>query len=96
MFSIITYKLLPSIIQISSKKVNDFLQNLKRRFDMPEFKTIRQTAARGILSEHRIRLMVAAGQCPGIKTGNRFLVNVSALAEMLDTESRKPQEVKSE
>lgn len=63
---------------------------------MPEFKTIRQTAARGILSEHRIRLMVAAGQCPGIKTGNRFLVNVSALAEMLDTESRKPQEVKSE
>lgn len=62
---------------------------------MPEFKTIRQTAATGILSEHRIRLMVAAGQCPGIKTGNRFLVNVSALAEMLDAESRKAKEVRS-
>lgn len=62
---------------------------------MPEFKTIRQTAATGILSEHRIRLMVAAGQCPGIKTGNRFLVNVSALAEMLDAESRKMKEARS-
>lgn len=62
---------------------------------MPEFKTIRQTAATGILSEHRIRLMVAAGQCPGIKTCNRFLVNVSALAEMLDAESRKTKEVRS-
>lgn len=56
---------------------------------MPEFKTIRQTAATGILSEHRIRLMVAEGRCPGLKTGNRFLVNVGALAEMLDRESRK-------
>lgn len=62
---------------------------------MPEFKTIRQTAATGILSEHRIRLMVATGQCPEIKTGNRFLVNVSALAEMLDAESRKTKEVRS-
>lgn len=62
---------------------------------MPEFKTIRQTAATGILSEHRIRLMVAAGQCPGIKAGNRFLVNVSALAEMLDAESRKTKEARS-
>lgn len=58
-----------------------------------EFKTIRQTAATGILSEHRLRLMVAAGTCPGIKTGNRFLINVSALAEMLDEESRKAVEV---
>lgn len=60
---------------------------------MPEFKTIRQTAATGILSEHRLRIMVAQGQCPGIKAGNRFLVNVPALAEMLDAESRKVKEV---
>lgn len=56
---------------------------------MPEFKTIRQTAATGILSEHRLRIMVARGVCPGIKTGNRFLINVSALAEMLDNMSRR-------
>lgn len=61
---------------------------------MPEFKTIRQTAATGIASEHRIRLWVAEGKCPGIRTGNRFLVNVSALAEMLDAESRKGKELR--
>lgn len=60
-----------------------------------QFKTIRQTAATGILSEHRLRIMVAAGTCPGIKTGNRFLINVSALAEMLDEESRRAVEVRS-
>lgn len=55
---------------------------------MPEFKTIRQTAATGILSEHRLRLLVAAGECPGIQTGNRFLINVTALSELLDEKSR--------
>lgn len=59
---------------------------------MPEFKTIRQTAATGILPEYRLRLMVAAGTCPGIKTGNRFLINVTALAEQLDRMSRDPRE----
>jgi hypothetical protein len=63
---------------------------------VPEFKTIRQAAASGILSEHRIRVLVAQGKCPGIQTGNRFLVNMTALAEMLDAMSRVPQEVKSE
>lgn len=59
---------------------------------MPEFKTIRQTAATGILTENRLRIMVAQGVCPGIQTGNRFLVNVSALAEMLDNMSRRPKD----
>nr|WP_325216965.1 hypothetical protein [uncultured Oscillibacter sp.] len=56
---------------------------------MPEFKTIRQTAATGLMSEHHLRLLVAQGRCPGIRSGNRFLVNVSTLAELLDEESRK-------
>lgn len=47
------------------------------------FKTIRQTAATGILPEAAIRRMVAAGTCPGVKTGNRFLVNVGLLEETL-------------
>lgn len=54
-----------------------------------EFKTIRQTAALGMLSEHRLRLLQKQGKLPGIQTGNRFLVNVAALAELLDAESRK-------
>ena len=47
---------------------------------MPEFKTIRQTAATGILSEHRLRII------------GHFLFRsyrVSALAEMLESMSRK-------
>lgn len=59
---------------------------------MTNFKTIRQTAATGILTEHHLRRMVAAGECPGIHSGNRFLVNVNALAEKLDAESRREKE----
>ena len=55
---------------------------------MSTFKTIRQVAALGVLPEYRIRLLVAQGKCPGIYAGNRFLVNVEALAEMLDLQSR--------
>lgn len=56
------------------------------------FRTIRQTAAMGILPEHQIRLMVAQGFCPGFKAGNRFMVNVTALAEQLDRMSRESEE----
>lgn len=55
---------------------------------MATFKTIRQTAAIGIISEHRLRLMQKQGTLPGIWTGNRFLVNVELLVELLDAESR--------
>ena len=55
---------------------------------MPVFKTIRQTAATGLISEHGLRIMVAEGRCPGIYMGTRFMVNVTALAEQLDTDSR--------
>lgn len=61
---------------------------------MPEFKTIRQTAATGITSEHHLRLLVSQGKCPGIRSGNRFLINVQALAELLDAESRRCMEEK--
>lgn len=56
---------------------------------MPTFKTIRQTAALGFISEHYLRLLVAQGKCPGVYSGNRFLVNLDALIEQLDNESRK-------
>lgn len=52
------------------------------------FKTIRQVAATGIISEHYLRQLVARGECPGVWSCNRFLVNISALAEMLDEQSR--------
>lgn len=55
----------------------------------PEFKTIRQTAAMGILPEYRLRLMQKQNLLPGIQAGNRFLVNVQMLEEMLDKKSRE-------
>ena len=66
-------------------------ETIKNKGDkkMPIFKTIRQTAATGLLSEHRLRILVAKGECPGIYTGNRFLVNVTALSEQLETQSKK-------
>ncbi|MBS7225955.1 MAG: hypothetical protein KH050_11580 [Clostridiaceae bacterium] len=56
---------------------------------MLTFKTIRQTAATGIMTEHYLRLLVAEGRCPGIYSGNRFLINVEALSELLDRQSRE-------
>lgn len=47
------------------------------------FMTIRQTAAAGILPEHRLRAMRSAGTLPGFLSGTRFYVNVDALAQKL-------------
>ena len=54
---------------------------------MQTYRTIRQTAATGILSEHVLRLRQKAGRLPGFYSGNRFLVDVDALADLLRTES---------
>ena len=81
-------------------KVERTQNNLKKMGEciMPTFKTIRQTATLGMLPEYRLRLMVAQGICPGIRVGSRFMINVEALAEQLDRESRenvKPSDVES-
>lgn len=55
---------------------------------MPVFLTIRQTAKSGLTTEHQLRLMVKQNRCPGIYHGTKFMVNVTALAEQLDAESR--------
>ena len=49
-----------------------------------EFCTIRQAAARGYLSEHHLRLLLAQGKLPGVYSGNRFKVNVRLLEQQLD------------
>ena len=55
---------------------------------MLEFKTIRQVAATGLISEHYLRIMVKKGECPCIRSGNRVLVNVPALREKLEAMSK--------
>ena len=56
---------------------------------MLNLKTVRKTAASGIISEHYLRMLIAKGECPGIYSGNRFLVNVNALEEMLEAQSKQ-------
>ena len=60
------------------------------------FRTVRRTAKMLEIPDHLIRSLVARGVCPGVYSGNRFLVHVEALREYLDAESRKMQGVKSE
>ena len=36
---------------------------------------------------HRLRLMIAQGRCPGVRVGNRFLVNHEMLIEQVRAES---------
>lgn len=56
------------------------------------FQTIRDVARYLEIPESLVRRLVAQGICPGIYSGNRFLVHVEALREYLDAESRKVQE----
>ena len=58
---------------------------------MRKLETVRKTAAMPEcpFTEHRLRLMVAEGTCPGVRVGNRFLVNLDALIELVNAESRK-------
>lgn len=64
--------------------------------ECPKFLTIRETAKTGVLPEHRLRLMEKEGALPGLRAGNKFLVNYNVLLEFLDSESRKCMEVQNE
>lgn len=54
------------------------------------FQTIRTVARSGLAPEHFIRQLVAQGKCPGLYSGNRFLVSVEALRKYLE-ESSQPK-----
>ena len=54
--------------------------------------TIRETARQGIAPEHLLRRMVAQGTCPGIYSGNRFLVNTKKLIEYINAQSERPNQ----
>lgn len=50
----------------------------------PDFRTIRQTAKLGIVSEYCLRLMEKRGELPCIYVGKRCLINVDALVSQLN------------
>ena len=55
--------------------------------NIPKFMTIRETARTGILSEYHLRLLEKQGRLPGVRSGNRFKVNIGLLVEQLNRES---------
>ncbi len=56
------------------------------------FKTVRQLAKSGVAPEHFIRRLIAVGKCPGVYSGNRFLVNEEQFLELLNQMSREGKE----
>lgn len=48
----------------------------------------KKTAELGFISEWQLRRLIAEGRCPGIYSGSHFKVNVDALIEQLDAQSR--------
>ena len=59
------------------------------------FQTVRQVARYLEVPGRLVRRLVAQGVCPGVYSGNRFLVNVEALREYLEAESRQIKEVQA-
>lgn len=55
----------------------------------PRFPTIRQTAARGPLSEHYLRLLQKQGRLPGFFVGSHYRVNYDMLLEELKEMSKE-------
>lgn len=58
-------------------------------FHEKRFMTIREVAKTGILTEHHLRLLEKQNRLPGVRSGNRFKVNLPLLIEQLDAESRE-------
>ncbi len=51
---------------------------------IPKMKTIRQTAAMGILTEHALRQMAREGRLPSMQVGKKTLINVDKLIDQLN------------
>ena len=51
---------------------------------IPTLKTIRETAATGILPEHALRQLVKQGKIPCLRVGNRVLIHYEKLCAMLN------------
>ena len=54
---------------------------------MDKLLTVKSTAKEFNLPEEMLRNWIKQGKCPGIYHGNRFLINISMLEDMIHTES---------
>lgn len=53
------------------------------------YMTIKDTSTATGLSQYLIRRLCKEGRCPHIRSGEKYLVNVEALLEKLDEQSRE-------
>ena len=56
---------------------------------MSEFLTIREVAAKGMITENALRAMARQKRLPGFYAGNRFYVDFSMLQEQLRRECER-------
>lgn len=56
---------------------------------MSKLYRVREAAAdpRCPFSEYRLRLLIAQARCPGVRVGNRFLIDLDALEEITRQEA---------
>lgn len=72
-----------AIIKIISMNTTVEMSTTTMKKPLTMFRTVRQVAASGLISENALRNIIKDGKCPGYKSGNRFMVNVQGLSEYL-------------
>ena len=65
------------------------VSRVERMIPMDRLMTVRQTVEYSGLSENMLRNWIKQGKCPGIRNGNRFLVNVDMLEKQIQEESAR-------
>ena len=55
---------------------------------MDMFMTVNEMVKYSGLSENMLRNWIKQGRCPGVRNGNRFLINVDMLEKQMREESR--------
>lgn len=55
---------------------------------MDRFMTVNEMVKYSGLSENMLRNWIKQGRCPGVRNGNRFLINVDMLEKQMREESR--------
>lgn len=55
--------------------------------ELARLRTVSETVKECGLSENMLRNWIKQGKCPGIRNGNRFLINVDMLEQMIQHDS---------
>jgi excisionase family DNA binding protein len=59
--------------------------------NIPDMRTIPQTAKLTGLAEHHVRQLVLTGKIVAVKAGKKYLININKLIEYLNTATIQPE-----